>query len=412
MRFAMTRAKNEVMNDIMPGEKTGKPILRPFPLRGEGGAPSLAALAPLAAFTLAAFALALSALAMVCSLPSISKAADEPGRLAEAAYLEGMRHLLADGVPEDEEEAAKLFVEAARLGSAPAMYRLGRARELGQGAELSHVEAVRLYTLASEAGSADAMFRLGILYATGLGVPKKDREVGLGYFIKAAEAGHVEARELLYIFPDFGAPLPPSDGATIERLKKEAEAGDAYACGVLGFFSAFGLGVEADGEAALGFYEASARLGLPRGRYVMGRTYSIGLIAAKKVVDIDHEKANAWLILASDGGGGVPEAKRFLGLARMIGWGAPQDLGEALALMEEAAESGDVEGAFVVGNLYREGGVFEADASKAARWLSLAAEGGHAGAKIALGIVLETGEGFGSPDDKAKAAKLTANHGA
>ena len=66
-----------------------------------------------------------------------------------------------------------------------------------------------------------------------------------------------------------------------------------------------------------------------------------------------------------------------------------------------AAEQGDAEAQFEMGDMYREGESVEADDVEAAKWLSLAADQGHAGAQFALGIMYYNGEGV--PEDEQEA---------
>jgi TPR repeat protein len=57
-------------------------------------------------------------------------------------------------------------------------------------------QAAKLYCEASRHGSAEAQFRLGMLYATGKGVPA-DRDLAASLFVVASSHGHFEAQKML-----------------------------------------------------------------------------------------------------------------------------------------------------------------------------------------------------------------------
>jgi len=69
-------------------------------------------------------------------------------------------------------------------------------------------QAAKLYCEASRYGSAEAQFRLGMLYATGKGVPA-NRDLAASLFVVASSHGHFEAQKMLETLELTAGDLPP-----------------------------------------------------------------------------------------------------------------------------------------------------------------------------------------------------------
>ena len=67
----------------------------------------------------------------------------------------------------------------------------------------------------------------------------------------------------------------------------------------------------------------------------------------------DYTEAGKWLRKGVQHGD--PEAKGYLGMLYLLGWGGPQDLTQAYRLAKEAAEQGDQTGQFVLGVMFFSG---------------------------------------------------------
>ncbi len=130
----------------------------------------------------------------------------DPQRAARAARIAAARtakdfaglHQLAEaleaeGVPGDVQQAAALFLEAARGGYALSMLRAGdfAARGLG-GGEPRADEALRWYQQAAEAGVADGYARIARMYFEGVAVPV-DFAAARTYIDQGIAAGSVDA---------------------------------------------------------------------------------------------------------------------------------------------------------------------------------------------------------------------------
>jgi len=69
-------------------------------------------------------------------------------------------------------------------------------------------QAAKLYCEASRHGSAEAQFRLGMLYATGKGVPA-NRDLAASLFVAASMHGHAESQKMLETLELTAGDLPP-----------------------------------------------------------------------------------------------------------------------------------------------------------------------------------------------------------
>jgi hypothetical protein len=104
--------------------------------------------------------------------------------------LLGQAYFRGDGIPKDEQEAARWFRKSAESGYARAQDRLGYCFAEGKGVPQADREAFNWYRKAAEQGYADAENQLGVGYAEGFGVGK-DPAKAFQWFRKAAEAGDV-----------------------------------------------------------------------------------------------------------------------------------------------------------------------------------------------------------------------------
>jgi uncharacterized protein len=91
----------------------------------------------------------------------------DPAALYEQAY----KFDSGDGVPRDSVKAVAMYRQAADLGHADAMLRLGYLYENGRAVPLDHAQATEWYRRATDLGQSKAMFMLGVCYWAGRGVP-------------------------------------------------------------------------------------------------------------------------------------------------------------------------------------------------------------------------------------------------
>jgi SEL1 protein len=139
---------------------------------------------------------------------TIQHYADEiPGKLAKA-----YRHYYGHrGYSQDLAQAAKLYQEAADLGSHQAKAALGEMYLIGRGIPQNLTRAFDLFNEASAFGVAKAKTGLGYMYLMGLGV-EVDHHMGSQYIQQAALAGDPNAvfnLGVLYLLGEIEGPASP-----------------------------------------------------------------------------------------------------------------------------------------------------------------------------------------------------------
>ncbi len=87
-------------------------------------------------------------------------------------------------------------------------------------------QAAKLYCQASRLGSAEAQFRLGMLYASGKGV-SANRDLAAAMFATASLQGHYESQKMLETIELNMVDLPPCVLAEVEPEKASLEHGHA-----------------------------------------------------------------------------------------------------------------------------------------------------------------------------------------
>jgi TPR repeat protein len=110
----------------------------------------------------------------------------------------GVMHDLGQGVPENPEEAVRLFRRAASENDANANASLAVMYANGRGVRADHVQAMRYYRRSAELGGSAGFLGVGMLYHYGLGVTASPEEAAAWYLAAHAMRDN-RARELLNI---------------------------------------------------------------------------------------------------------------------------------------------------------------------------------------------------------------------
>lgn len=137
----------------------------------------------------------------------------------------------------DEGYSLELYRKAAKLGHAPAQYRLGTCHEFGLlNCPMEPQTALKWYAKAADQGFAEAELALSHWYLTGIPAPAlKDQE-------------HLEEHIV----------IKPSETEAFEWARRAAEQGLPKAEYTLGYYYEEGIGVESDLGAALMWYRRAA----------------------------------------------------------------------------------------------------------------------------------------------------------
>lgn len=159
-----------------------------------------------------------------------------------------------------------------------------------------------------------------------------------------------------------------------------AEAGHITALYALGAAYEFGLGVERDIDAAVGFYREGAEKGDLYAANSMGRVFQIGMAG-----EPDMEAALNWFLKAAQGGHTF--AYNHLGTMYLEGNGVPVDYEKTYRLFDASANAGDIYGFNNMGVMYDNGYFVEQDPEAARHWYERAARGGQPKAPINLALM-------------------------
>ena len=177
--------------------------------------------------------------------------------------------------------------------------------------------AVKIYREAAGLGSAEAMYQLGKLYDKGRGVPRS-LEVAANWYRASAERGFARAMSALGNMHEFGEGVPRSLAHALRLYQSAAEQGDANGMTSLAFLYATGKGVARDRKLARKWYLAGAQKGNRRAMFnlalmqIRGEGGKISYEEAagwlKKAADKGHSGAMRQLAALYEEGKGVPRA--------------------------------------------------------------------------------------------------------
>lgn len=301
-----------------------------------------------------------------------------------------------------------------------------------------NAEAIKALQHAADAGSSEANHRLGLVYAEGLAGVTRNDESAVGYFGKAAMAGHVRAEINLGILMLRGqgtkrdlvqarawlekaaASEDPSALYALGRAMEEhddtamadsvraadlyrraAEKGHALAALRYGLAMVDGIGVKRDSNGAQTWLLQANDSGVPEAALALGD------MAARTPASRDKEanariveRAVSWFTVAANAG--VPSAQFKLANAYFAGAGIARDPAQALIWYGRASQQGLPEAQNAYGIMLMGGVAGPADAVEGYKWLILAEAGGYPDSRA----VRERAKAQLAPADVARAEKL------
>jgi len=162
-----------------------------------------------------------------------------------------------------------------------------------------------------------------------------------------------------------------AEDLNLEKLKAEAERGDAQAEFRLGQTYFRGEGVSKDCKEAAEWYRKAAEQDLAEAELYLG--------ACDDGVDRNYAEADKWLSKAA--AHGQPWAQNALGVMYENGLGVQMDVQEALKWFRQAAEKGEPKAQSNLGRMYALGTGVDMDLVQAYQWLTLSADQGEFTAK-------------------------------
>ncbi|MFV0538305.1 MAG: tetratricopeptide repeat protein [Dysgonomonas sp.] len=177
--------------------------------------------------------------------------------------------------------------------------------------------------------------------------------------------------------------------AEINRLKKEAENGDADAAYELALKYDKGKEVPKDKDLSIKYYQLSAQNGNADAKYFVALAIMDGSLSG--------EPSQAFTFLTDAANNGMPDAQYMVGSCYYQGYGVNQDLNLALEWYTKGAENGNANAQYMVGLAYTNSSKY----NEAYQWYKKSAEQGNAYAQKELGVLYYWGRGVVEDNDLA-----------
>ena len=278
-------------------------------------------------------------------------------------------------------------------------YRIGKMYLAGLGTEQNYETAATWLDRAAEKSHKYAQYTLAGLYAKGQGVEKDLKRAFSLYYASASQGNPYASYELAKMFRD-GTGTKKSAGQAEEHFQNafsgflvlEEKSHDDKLQYRLGQMLYQGIGTERDEEEAVRYWQQAAKLGNVNAQYALGKFW-----LDTRTGDV-HQVA-AWLEKAADAGN--TSAQYVLAKLYLEGRLGEKNAEKAGELFQKAAEQGNGFAAYRLGKLYLEGEDIPKDMAAAVRWLTEAAEQELPFAQYTLGCLYRKGEEI--PRDMRKA---------
>jgi len=292
--------------------------------------------------------------------------------------------LLHRNNPQALQEAAGLYLSAARQGHSQAAAKIGAMYATGQGIKQNRAEAVLWLEKAAQDGQNTAQSNLGILLAS----EQQDTQA-VAWLNKAAQSGETDAQNNLAVMLALGRGVKQDMRAALKWLKKAA-VDDTLAQYNLGLLFVRGIGMLQQKESAAAWLEKAQASGNVQARLLLGLLYDLG-----RGVIANSDTAKHWYGLAAEAG----NADAIYNLAALHYRKA--EFNKAFELFKRAAGAGDVETQNIVASMYQQGQGIGFDMQQSVQWYKRSAEHGYAPAQFNLANLYRKGEGMEQQDKTA-----------
>jgi TPR repeat protein len=287
----------------------------------------------------------------------------------------------------------------AKAGNAADQAELGYRYAKGKGVKRSYKFAAKWFDAAAQQGNPRAQVNLGLLYLAGKGVEQDstkgenwvkkaadqgfaDAQYNLGFFASKGSIGPVTAQDLIDIFEAEPDEIIEKRRARNKRAadwyRLAADQGHVEAQVALGKCYLEGLGVPQDYEKAVRWFES-----------------------ASSDKENDADLANAYYLLGQSVENGKCVAEELLGYKLPYAQLIPPDPRGAIPVYKKASGSGNLDAAFRLGAIYKDGLGIRRNYKVAARWLQKAADGGIPEAQYEIGDLYWDGRGVKQSRKKA-----------
>ena len=297
---------------------------------------------------------------------------------ADAMYILAKCYLKGRGTRHNTQNGMDWMRRAAENGNPFAQLDLAKRYRRGKDVTKDESIAFRWLQKAAGQGIAEADNLLGIFYGNGIGV-KEDMDKAFMWFKKAAE------QDYSWGYFNLGECYQSAGNNTqaISCFQKAADKGIADAFVKLGYFEE-----SRHKEKAFSLYKKAANVGLPEGRYNLGRCYELGI-----GTDKDEFAAESCYRKAAEQD--CQEAKDALNelrerrKERIKKRREMEEAEKRIDVLKQRAAGGDMSAQYELGNNY----LILGDQTKACQWFCNAANQGLAEAQFMYGKCLVYGQG-------------------
>ena len=207
---------------------------------------------------------------------------EAPSEAASALYF-GALKARAEG---NDDQAFDMFLEAAKLGHAPAAYEVSQAYTEGWGTTKDLDAGATWTNAAADMGEPRAHFVVGAAYYGGIGVDQ-DYQRAVQFLEQAAAQNHAEAEYLLGDAYTNGRGVPQDHAWAARWFGKAAYQGLREAQYALGLARVSGLGLPPDAAAGYGWLILAARGG-------HDKADEMGRVVAANLTPDAVKSAEAW----------------------------------------------------------------------------------------------------------------------
>lgn len=271
-----------------------------------------------------------------------------------------------------------------------ASYELARIYDDGMGVPRNPTLAVHYYRQAVPyefSGLDNASLKLGRLYRAGDGV-KQDQALAWNLFQQAIDHdGNPSARIEVAEMQLAGEGVPRDVDAARQQLEEAAEQNEPRALQMLAENYAAGGAFDTDPGKSRAYAERYAQAMPPQAESGdVDAMLALSRLYAEDGLLPQPAREEQWLTRAADSGD--PQALAAAGHLLV----QKQDPSKGLAMLERAAETGNVDAAYWLGQAYLGQGQVSADPAQAEKWLSQAARQGNIDAARTLGSAYLDGD--------------------
>jgi TPR repeat protein len=243
--------------------------------------------------------------------------------------------------------ALTLLEAAAEQNITLAFLRLGQAYLDGSVVAADPAKGLELLERAAAADDPEALIGLGEAYAGERAIPA-DGKAASDAFARAAELGSAYGYVRLGELKRDGQLVEPDMNQAIADFEAASAAGEAWIQLEIAGLHRDGRAGVVDIDRAVAAYETAIRLDVPGAEIAFARDLARGLLGRNR----RQEGVRRLRQAVEDEVRGSVSA---LSDALMWGWGVRQDQRQARALLEEAAEGGDIEATRNLIALHRDG---------------------------------------------------------